>query len=157
MDNCKIREACDQDLDAVYQCSLAMYHELKSYNMPFEVNPSRLKDIIKANIAGKTSVVYVLEYEGRISGIVIGNMSKFDGRYKPEYGNIIGRITEIYIAPDLRGRNLAQELMNKAIEWFRLSGVNYVEADILTGNAASGKLFEQMGFSTLSRSVYRII
>jgi len=153
----KIREAFDQDLDAVCQYALTMYEDLKSYNMPFEVNPSRLREIMKANIAGKTSVVYVLECAGKISGILIGHMSKFDGRYKPEYGNFIGRITEVYIEPDLRGKNLAQVLMENVLEWFRSRGVSYVEADVLMGNVSSGKLFERMGFSPLSQSVYKII
>jgi len=157
MDNFEIREAMPNEIDSVFHCVYALYEELKNHKFPFEINPLRLQDILTAYIKSKTSMVLVLEYEGKISGVLVGHISKLDGRYAPTYGGTIGRITELYIAQNARRKKLASQLILKAFEWFTQQSVTYVDADILAENFASQNFFEQMGFSQLAQKVYKTI
>ncbi|MCL2227202.1 MAG: GNAT family N-acetyltransferase [Oscillospiraceae bacterium] len=145
------------DLSMVCKCAESMYGELMNYNMPFVINPSRLQEILEARIRSKTSVVYVLKNADEISGILVGHIAKFDDRYVPSYGSMVGKITELYLAPKLRSRDIAGALLQKAEEWFRAKDVKYVEADILIGNVLSERFFSKMGFLFLSRVVYKEI
>ena len=157
MDNYKIREALPDDIDCVHQCVLALYDELSAYHMPFEVNSLRLYDMLMAYINAKASVILVLEYEGAVSGVLVGHMSKFDGRYIPAHGNVIGRITELYIVPAIRRKHFAEMLLSSAFAWFHSCGINYVETDILMENFVSQEFFKRMGFLPLTQRVYKTI
>ena len=160
MDKAKhtIREAQVGDVLAASQCFEALYTQSLEYNKPFHAyDPDRLREMLEARVRTKNSVVYLLECGSVISGIIVANISRFDGRYVSDYGNLFGRISEIYLAPEARNQGLAQALHEKAEEWFLKSGVRYIEADILTGNIPSERFFSSVGYSNLSRTVYKII
>jgi len=157
MDSFVVRKAQPADLVTVHECVLALYSELDAYHMPFELNAQRMGDILKAHINSKTSIVLLLEYNGAVSGVLVGHITKLDNRYQPTCGMLVGRITEIYVAPTIRHKNMAQALLNSADEWFKYNSVNYIEADILMDNIASHKFFKKMGFLPLTQRVYKTI
>ena len=155
MNKHEICEATLEDLPEVFRCAMAMYEELPVDTMPFTINPPRLRDILEARIRAKNGIVYVLKLGGQVRGIVVGHIVKFDDRYLPQYGNFIGRISEIYVDPELRRQNFAKALVQKAEAWFYSNEIRYIEADIVVGNLSSEQFFGRMGFSNLSWTVYK--
>ena len=153
-----IREAQIGDVSAACRCLEALYAHSLEYNKPFHAyDPDRLREMLEARVRTKNSVVYLLECDGVMSGIIVASISRFDGRYVSEYGNLFGRITEIYLAPEARNQGFAQALHEKAEEWFLKIGVSYIEADILTGNIPSERFFSSVGYSDLGRTVYKVL
>ena len=151
----EICEATPEDLPEVFRCAMAMYGELPVDTMPFTINPPRLREILEAQIRSKNGIVYLLKLEGRVRGIVVGHIVKFDGRYLPQYGNFIGRISEIYVDPELRRQNFAKALAQKAEAWFYSNEIRFIEADIVIGNVSSERFFAQLGFSGTRQVVYK--
>jgi len=153
-----VREALPDDLDAACRCVEALYEDVKAYNAAYqEVNPTRVREILDARIRSKTSMVYLLEAEDEILGLIVGQIAKFSTCYVPIHGDIIGKVTEVYVAESVRGQSAAGLLWDKLAEWFRTSEVCYVEAEILAGNMPSERFFSRQGFSTLSRTVFKLL
>jgi GNAT superfamily N-acetyltransferase len=155
----QIREAQLQDLPGAIKCLEALYNEETTRsNGPFKAcNPQRLKELLTAGIHSKSRAVFLLETNGVILGLVAGVVARLDGRYQSDYGDFYGRFTELYLAPQARGKGLAKVLAAKMEEWFRLCGVKYIELDILEGNTVSDNLFGGMGYAELSRTVYKVL
>ena len=102
-------------------------------------------------------MVYVLRCADGVCGIVVGYMAKLDGRYLPTHGALIGKISEIYVAPVLRGQGYAKALLERAEAWFSSNGIGFVQADIVSGNLPSEGLFTTAGFSVQGRTVYKTL
>jgi len=151
----EITEAGPGDLDGVFRCAEAMHAELAAYDAPFEANPARLREIMEVYIKSKTSVVYVLKAEGQVLGMVAGLIVKFDGRYIPKYGNTTGRLTELYLAPEVRRQSYAMALMEKAEDWFRANGIRFLDSDFVEGNLPSERLHEKLGYTPFRSIVYK--
>ncbi len=62
----------------------------------------------------------------------------------------IGRIS-VHVHPDFRGRGLARELVNEAVEIARQCGLEKVEAEFIGRQEGGIKMFSLLGFSTLVR------
>lgn len=62
----------------------------------------------------------------------------------------IGRIS-VHVHPDSRGRGLARELVNEAVEIARQCGLEKVEAEFIGKQEGGIKMFSLLGFSTLVR------
>lgn len=150
MDKHVIREAVPDDLSGLCERAEQMYGELKKYGLPFEVNKIRLREILDARIRSKTAVAYVL---GRpeIAGFVIAALAKFDGRYVPEHGAVIGKISDLYVAPELRKLGYARALYETAEARLRALGVSLVELDVLISNAPAERFWRRCGFEPLTR------
>lgn len=62
----------------------------------------------------------------------------------------IGRIS-VHVHPEFRGRGLARELVNEAVEIARQCGLEKVEAEFIGKQEGGIKMFSLLGFSTLVR------
>jgi GNAT superfamily N-acetyltransferase len=62
----------------------------------------------------------------------------------------IGRIS-VHVHPDYRGRGLARDLVNEAVDIARQCGLEKVEAEFIGKQEGGIKMFSLLGFSTLVR------
>ena len=62
----------------------------------------------------------------------------------------IGRVS-VHVHPHFRGRGLAQELVNEAVDVARQCGLEKVEAEFIGKQEGAIKMFSLLGFSTLVR------
>ena len=153
-----IREARLEDLSQVFICIESLYCEMSQFAELYnEPNLPRLREILEARIRSKTSVVLILECDGRINGVIIGFLSRYDGLYVSDFGGTVGKLTELYLSPEARGQSFAELLIGKAEEWFRECGVKMMQADIFIGNGKSERLFNKAGYSPLYNMIYKRI
>ena len=181
MSNFTIRKADPGDFAATFALVEGLYGDQQEfYEAASPVDADRLRGIWDARLRSKACAVYVLighgtpaapgvggnagggenadaeDADGEIYGLIAGQISKHDSR-NPTHGELVGVVTEVCLAPEARGRNLAEGLLKSIEEWFRECGAIYAVADYFVGNAASARFFERSGFSPLSTRAYKNI
>jgi GNAT superfamily N-acetyltransferase len=137
-----------------------MYVEQEAYPMPFGIKASRLREILEAHIRSKTCIVCILKETGgvgKVLGVVVGHIVRFDGRFALNKGNAIGRITELYLLPEARRQGCAKALTDKVEIWMRDRGVSLIEAEILMGNTPAERFWGKIGFQPYKTVRYKEI
>lgn len=81
--------------------------------------------------------------DGRLIGLVIASS---DGRK--------GWINRLAVLPEFRGRNIARNLIKRAEDALRKTGILIAACLILSDNAPSIQLFESEGYSNWSNVLY---
>ena len=58
-----------------------------------------------------------------------------------------GKVTQVYIAPEYRGRGLAKQLVKAVVEdAFRQDGLEILTLEVVAGNIAAVRTYESLGF-----------
>lgn len=60
---------------------------------------------------------------------------------------------QMWVAPECRGRGVAQGLLDTALSWARERGARYVELDVTVGNSAAARLYRRAGFRAVNMPV----
>jgi len=153
-----IREAVEEDIPELCKCFEIMYGELVHFGLPFELNILKVQEMLNIMIRSKFNVIFVLEHESSISGMLIATASKLESRFKTStYGGMVGKMTELFVKQELRGRGIAEKLYTKAEEWYKSLGISFIELDVLEQNSTARKFWEKQGFTNMSRLMYKII
>ena len=53
---------------------------------------------------------------------------------------------QVWVAPEHRGRGIAQALLARAVDWARQRGAKAVELDVTAGDTPAVRLYRKMGF-----------
>jgi ribosomal protein S18 acetylase RimI-like enzyme len=61
-------------------------------------------------------------------------------------GVTVGEISNLWVDSSARRMGIAAKLCRTGIDWLRAQDVHSIEAQVLRGNEASQKLFEDLGF-----------
>ncbi|MBP1449674.1 MAG: GNAT family N-acetyltransferase, partial [Thermoproteus sp.] len=134
--NVVIRQAIESDVDALAD----LVARLKRLNGEFDplLKPvdnilSVAKDYVKSKIASKDSVVLVAEIDGRIVGLILGDVVD-RVFYEPR---IAGVIREFYIMPEYRRKGLGKRMMSEMADALRRRGAQIIMADFPSLNEIS--------------------
>ncbi len=57
---------------------------------------------------------------------------------------------QMWVAPECRGRGVAQRLLDTALAWTRERGARFVELDVTLGNSAAARLYQRAGFRAVN-------
>ena len=68
-----------------------------------------------------------------------------------ERNEVTGYISNVFVVPEMRRREVRMSLLKAASDWFEQAGIEVVEASVVDSNAASLALFEQNGFAPARR------
>ena len=136
----RIREATREDLPGI----LEIYNEaVVNSTATYDYEPRTMEaqeEWFDAHLRDRYPVWVALDEEGRVLGW--SSLSTFHDR--PGY-----RFTaenSVYIAPDHRGKGIGRQLMSPLIESARRMGLHAIIAGVDTGNAASLRFHERLGF-----------
>jgi ribosomal protein S18 acetylase RimI-like enzyme len=94
-----------------------------------------------ANPAG----LWVAEADGRIVGCISTLIDRETGR---------GRIPNLAVAADFRGRGLGRQLIEHALDSFRQLGLAYAVIETMAHNEAGQHLYPACGFVEVARQVH---
>ena len=97
-----------------------------------------------AAVSGKDCPL-VAELDGRPAGLV---WAKVDG-----VNPALVHLYQMWVAPECRGRGVAQRLLDTALAWTRERGARFVELDVTLGNSAAARLYQRAGFRTVNAPV----
>jgi len=65
-----------------------------------------------------------------------------------------GRIPNLAVAADWRGRGLGRELIDRALDYFREEGLEYAVIETMAQNAAGDHLYQACGFVEVARQIH---
>ncbi|MEZ0249038.1 MAG: GNAT family N-acetyltransferase [Thermoproteus sp.] len=150
--NIVIRAALESDVDAVAD----LIARLKRLNGEFDplLKPvddlvSASKDYAKSKISSPTSVVLVAEIDGKVIGVVVGDV---EDRlfYEPR---LAGVIREFYILPEFRRKGLGKRMMNEVIDALKRKGAQMIMADFPALNEIAVEFYKKLNFRPIE-SIY---
>lgn len=97
------------------------------------------------DVAANPGGVFVAEAGGRVVGYVTTRVDREAGK---------GRVPNLAVAADLRGRGLGRRLIEAALDSFRAEGLAYAVIETMAGNEAGNHLYPACGFQEVARQVH---
>jgi ribosomal protein S18 acetylase RimI-like enzyme len=96
---------------------------------------------MEANPAG----IFVAEAGGRVAGYVTTRIDREAGK---------GRIPNLAVAAEFRNQGLGRQLIERALEYFRAEGLEYVMIETMAHNAAGNHTYPVCGFVEIARQIH---
>ncbi|NBV21492.1 MAG: GNAT family N-acetyltransferase [Proteobacteria bacterium] len=108
------------------------WHWRKARHIELETN---------ANPAG----AFVAEEDGRIVAYITTTLDRTAGN---------GRIANLAVIAELRGRGVGRQLIQHALVWFRAEGLSYALIESMSHNEAGRGLYTSVGFQEIGQLVH---
>lgn len=100
------------------------------------------------------SLALVAEAEGAIVGFCLA-LIKQRSRVHEERYHTYGEIDDLSVTASFRGRGIGKALVANVLEWFRMMGIERVEARMATSNRLSELFWHSQGFKPYLTTVWR--
>lgn len=108
---------------------------------PDDVGQAWLDSFIRT--MGRFSILHIAELEGEVVGFMLSRIK----RVPPYWGGVmVGTLSDMWIRKKARRMGIGDRLSRIALDWLKEEGVHSIEIQVLESNAASWKLYENMGF-----------
>lgn len=91
-------------------------------------------------------IIYVALYEEKVIGFIAGEM--IDCYLPISRTKQVGYISGAFVKSEYRGKGVMKELENRISEYFKSSGIRYVELHFITNNNVARKTWEGLGYKT---------
>ena len=88
---------------------------------------------------------FVAEEAGRVVAYVTTTVDRAAGN---------GRIANLAVVAELRGRGLGRQLVEHALQWFRAEGLSYALIESMAHNEAGRGLYTSVGFQEIGQLVH---
>jgi RimJ/RimL family protein N-acetyltransferase len=92
------------------------------------------RERVESSVAGQSAIV-VADTGDELVGVASG--IPWDRR---------ARVVGVWVAPDWRGRGLAQLLIDQVCKWAAAAGYSEVQIETTIGNSGPQRLYERLGF-----------
>ncbi len=140
-----IRSAKKSDLDSLMNFleEMVIYHtKIDGYYKPFS-KYSGLDEEIMDWLSSKDMLVLIAEDGGKLIGY-----SQVSVEPAPIYASVkkIGVVHDMFVSAPYRRKKIAQELFQKAMDWFDKKKVKYIELSVDSRNTEGVKYWESLGF-----------
>jgi ribosomal protein S18 acetylase RimI-like enzyme len=146
MINITYRKATAKDAEAVSLLWAEYFDFHHNLDKAYKRKKSSEKDI--ANYLVKTvkqsdNFIYVAEDKKKLVGFIWAEILS-----KPPHFELrsFGQVSDIAVTQSYRHRGIAQQLLRKAMEWFRTKKIKHVEARVLLANPLSSGFWTNTGF-----------
>ena len=100
---------------------------------------------IDEDAAANPGGVFVAESEDEILGYITTAIDRATGK---------GRIPNVAIVAEARGKGLGRQLIEHALDYFRREGLAYAMIETLEGNEVGNHLYPACGFVEVARQVH---
>jgi ribosomal protein S18 acetylase RimI-like enzyme len=100
-----------------------------------------IDDDVEANPAG----VFVVEEDGKILGYITTRLERAVGK---------GRIPNLAVIPEARGRGVGRELIEHALLYFQEEGMSFAMIETMAYNEVGNHLYPACGFVEIARQVH---
>jgi ribosomal protein S18 acetylase RimI-like enzyme len=89
--------------------------------------------------------IFVAEIDGRIVGYITTRIDRRVGK---------GRIPNLAVAKEARGRGLGRRLIERALDYFRREGLAYAMIETMAQNEVGRHLYPSCGFVEVARQLH---
>jgi diamine N-acetyltransferase len=154
-----IREATLEDyegLSEVYSEGDAFHSDALPHLFRRTERPSRSAEYIAAVIASEESALFVAESEGRIVGVIHAEV-----RQAPDFPLLVPRryvhVDDLAVSESSRRQGVGQALMERTQEWAAGKGLTEIELHVWEFNSGAIAFYEQLGYQTTGRRMWRAL
>lgn len=141
-----IRDAREEELDALLALYRSYYRELAGYGMNYELDEAQLPDVLRAKIKSRLLLAAVAEGEdGRLAGFSFCAISRLGREHRCRGKSSVGFLQELYVVPEARRLGLAGRLADYAKSWLRDNGITTLSLEVLCGNPAGLAFWKRQG------------
>lgn len=109
-----------------------------SYDQASSRDDQIWQEIAARAASGDDEIIFVIEGDGGFTGMV-GAFARED---EPATRNLYG----MWVAPEVRGSGLGEELVDAVIDWSRTVGAEEVKLWVVETNVPAVRLYEKAGF-----------
>lgn len=100
---------------------------------------------IDEDVAAHAEGIFVAEADGKILGYITTVLDRAAGK---------GRIPNLAVVPEIRGRGVGRQLIGHAVEYFRREGMNFAMIETMAVNPVGNHLYPSCGFVEVGRQVH---
>jgi len=100
---------------------------------------------IDEDVAAQPDGIFVAEADGRVVGYITTRLDREAGK---------GRIPNLAVAADLRGKGLGRRLIEYALDYLRREGMEYAMIETMAQNKIGEHLYPACGFVEVARQVH---
>lgn len=91
--------------------------------------------------------VLVAEAGGQVIGFLVTGIDEELGDYVLPQNRLVGRLSDLWVAPGARGQGAARALIAAAEARLKAAGVKRAEVTAVQGNAAALELYARLGYA----------
>lgn len=99
--------------------------------------PGEWETLVIEGANSDVSIIFVAEYSGNLVGCATG----WNGKYYPRE-----QLGAMWVAPEWRGRGVAERLVIAVIDWLNDLGADVVRLSVTLGNEAAARFYRRLGF-----------
>jgi ribosomal protein S18 acetylase RimI-like enzyme len=100
---------------------------------------------IDDDVAANPKGIFVAEAKGQLVGYITTRLDREAGK---------GRIPNLAVAAEFRGRGLGRQLIEHALEYFRAEGMAFAVIETMAQNAIGQHLYPACGFVEIARQAH---
>lgn len=143
----KIRKAIKEDATEIVNLSKKLQKEVIN-NLPEELiifDAIMPKSKLLERIDNENYLSLVVEEKGKIVGYCLNKMEEPYNENSPKQG----KISELFILKEYRGKSIASKLYERSLEWFKKMECDYIQLNVYETNPAR-EIYKKWGFKTFS-------
>lgn len=120
---------------------------LKRSVHPPGANKAYAERMIKET-AEKEGVIYIAEEDSLIIGFIAGIVQRqTEDLVQLQMPSTPGRVIELYVKPEHRGKNIGKTLLQKMEDYFRKKGCNVINIEVFQPNKNAYNFYKSLGYS----------
>lgn len=103
-------------------------------------------------------IIYIAKEKGDFAGYIFGIIVSFSGIENLEqYPIKDGRIAELFVNPEYRGKKVGFLLMEKMEHYFKTHGCNSVRLECFMPNKKAHKFYKKLGYEDRTMSMLKTL
>lgn len=159
MDNISIKKATLEDINLILPLVKSMINyqsaiEPSTLRSADEIGTQDIKDHVVNLLSNKSISIFYAKNETEILGYVMGQIDQADPDQKIAR---VGKIIDLFVLPEFRGKEIGTRLQNHLLEWFRGEKISRVELSVYSKNMGAISVWEKLGFQEFRRFMFKEI
>ena len=149
-----VRRARREDLRAlklIWRELMDLHAKIHDYYAVRPDGPDMWADYALRSIRSEDARLFVAEQDGVAFGFALAHVTQLPPVYRLHQ---IGVVSDIAVAKNHRRQGAGRRLVEAALEWFRIRGMDRVAANMVPANPEALGFWSAMGFEVLSE--YRV-
>ncbi len=140
----RIRSASAADIEPLLAMTARMYRK----DFLYTFDPGAARPVLETQLASKLCLTLVAEGESGLAGFISVMLKKPDRRFTMD--GRLGRVSDIYVEPPMRGQGVAGALLEAAETWMRENGVSLCECDVMRDNERGNAFWREKGYGEMA-------
>lgn len=145
-----IRDARTEDREIIFRFMAALQdfeREQEPNRIPgaemAEKHIAALEEWINQHYAGGNIVA---EIDGKVVGWAMFGVVSAHGFMVLEENRLIGKLSDLWVEPDYRGKGIASALIEEAEKRFREARINWMQIAAIASNTRAIELYQSLGY-----------